>query len=372
MADEYNRLALFSAPLVEGQQLNALSPQLPAGHPSNMLRGLRDMIPQIQADDSSTMSGITSRLGRTATALPRGALETMANWLQGTHDPNAVRIGEDTIAPLGLFGMGTGLANALTRPPRGAVGHIPADASMHRAGDGGGVTRFSHVLEQPEYRLVRENDNAPGPHAVMADNAKSSVPGTVVNAMGEQPQTIRAYHGTDAKFDKFDPAHTDEVGFHFGTKSQANARMKEKNGSAPWPFGDWRRIPVDIEAKQIASIADDPGHFSGLPLAVQLNKDGIMPDDVLMQVRRIEDPDGATSFVRDWMTGQGYDAVRYPNRLEGSGDSYMTFGTGNVRNARTGEVMYSDAAASSPGLAASASQQPDSGVLDILSRYGLY
>ncbi len=90
--------------------------QLPAGHPSGMLMWIRDQIPQVQADDTSTMSGITSRLGRTATAIPRAGLETMANWLRGTHDPNAVRIGEDTIAPLGLAPMGMLLS------PKNAVG----------------------------------------------------------------------------------------------------------------------------------------------------------------------------------------------------------------------------------------------------------
>jgi hypothetical protein len=115
MADEYNRLAMYAAPVapVENRLAQAVLPQ---GHPSNMLMWLRDQIPQVQADDTSTMSGITSRLGRTATAIPRAGLETMSNWLRGTHDPNAVRIGEDTIAPLGLFSMGTGLKGALTRP----------------------------------------------------------------------------------------------------------------------------------------------------------------------------------------------------------------------------------------------------------------
>lgn len=126
MADEYNRLAMYSMPV--GDVVNHLAPQLPAGHPSNMLRALRDYIPQVQADDTSTMSGIYSRLGRTATALPRAGLETMANWLEGTHNPNAVRIGEDTIAPLGLFGM-AGLA---ARAPKAAAA---ADRVWHHGTD---------------------------------------------------------------------------------------------------------------------------------------------------------------------------------------------------------------------------------------------
>lgn len=166
MSEPINRLAMFSAP---AEQVNMLAqPQLPAGHPANMLMAVRDWIPQVQADDTSLMSGIMSRLGRTATAIPRAGLETMANWLQGTHDPNAVRIGEDTIAPLGLFGM-AGLAG------RGAA--------------------------------VR----------AMADNAKSSAPGVVAQGldMSQDARLARAqemgfrtnmplYHGTAANFDAFD------------------------------------------------------------------------------------------------------------------------------------------------------------------------
>lgn len=115
MADEYNRLAQFSAPA--GPQVNHLmQPPLPAGHPSNMLMAVRDWIPQVQADDTSTASGIYSRIGRTATAIPRAGLETMANWLRGVHDSSAVRIGEDTIAPLGLAGFGMAMV------PKNAVG----------------------------------------------------------------------------------------------------------------------------------------------------------------------------------------------------------------------------------------------------------
>lgn len=331
MADPINRLAMFSAPVDD--QVNMLAPQLPAGHPSNMLMWIRDQIPQVQADDSSTMSGIYSRLGRTATAIPRAGLETMANWLRGVDDPNAVRIGEDTIAPLGLFGM-AGLA-------------------------GRGATAAK----------------------VMADNAKSSVPGTVVNAMGEQPQTIRAYHGTNAKFDRFDPAYTDEVGFHFGSKEQAEARLRDKADEEgrrrlPWPFSNERTIPVDIEAKKILDLKEDPNSFGGDLLSLRLLLDEHMQrskyDEVQGMVKAGRDAE-ATAAVRQWITDNGYDVVRYPNKVEGAGaqPSYMTMGTGNVRDARTGKVLFSDPA-SSPSLAASASQQPDSGVLDILSRYGLY
>jgi hypothetical protein len=228
MADDYNRLAMYASPVapVENRLAQAV---LPAGHPSNMLMWLRDQIPQVQADDSSTMSGITSRLGRTVTAIPRAGLETMSNWLRGTHDPNAVRIGEDTIAPLGLFGMGTGMANALTRAPKGAVGHIPADAPLQRAGDVGAhlprsmhsrnfneahvtggtmhredfgyggerifvlgpdgatlATRTEDAIRRPSDMGVKFPGAGRPSNDLLSDNAKSSVPGTAASA-SQQP-----------------------------------------------------------------------------------------------------------------------------------------------------------------------------------------
>jgi hypothetical protein len=465
MADEYNRLAMYASPVapVENRLAQAVLPQ---GHPSNMLMWLRDQIPQVQADDTSTMSGITSRLGRTATAIPRAGLETMSNWLRGTHDPNAVRIGEDTIAPLGLFGM-AGIAarapkaaaaadrvwhhgtdaqfdtlQARAAPPYSGGSTVPAvwmtskprvakafaeaggqpgrvidanvnapnlevvergfrspdwetmDPILQRAKEAGkdGVLfkrsndhpdstvvdpRFwnaSDVLAMFNPENIRPAQAAPRSPVLLSDNARSSVPGTVVNAMGEQPQTIRAYHGTNARFDKFDPSKTNEAGFHFGTEPQANAR-RESHGSDGW-FSRWRNIPVDIEASRILDLKGDPGWFGGTALARHLHKEGVMPEEVVTKVRQMEakDLNGANKYIREWLVDKGYDLVRYPNRVEGGGEhSYMALGTGNVRNADTGKVMFSDGATSSaPGLAASASQQPDNAVLDILTRYGLY
>jgi hypothetical protein len=233
MADEYNRLAMYSAPVapVENRLAQAV---LPPGHPSNMLMWLRDQIPQVQADDTSTMSGITSRLGRTATAIPRAGLETMSNWLRGTHDPNAVRIGEDTIAPFGMFPMGMAGKGAAAARAAGGVARESDAAIAARLGEqyphdiGGGrlseqyiaggprigvigpdgmtpFTRTDGAIQSPRemgYRhhmAVRpSNDPAArthwtqGTHSpvdigrpandLLSDNAKSSVPGTVVNA----------------------------------------------------------------------------------------------------------------------------------------------------------------------------------------------
>lgn len=217
------------------QQGQSVSPDqmLPAGHPSNILRAIRGYIPEVQADDASLASGITSRIGRTLTGIPRAGLETMANWLQGTHDPNAVRIGPDTAAPLGLFSMGTGVLNAGLRTSRAqhmantlerqhpdeiAGGSMVRQriAGHDRIGVSGedGMTSMSRANMHTPSDAVTRAPAMPLPanfNAAMADNAKSSVPGTVVNAMAEagvsRGRTVAddlLGIGTDA--DRFQPA----------------------------------------------------------------------------------------------------------------------------------------------------------------------
>lgn len=236
---------------------------LPAGHPSLLLRSLRDLIPQVQADDSSTMSGITSRLGRTATAIPRAGLETMANWLQGTHDPNAVRIGEDTIAPLGLFGM-AGLA-----------------------GRGAAASR------------------------AMADNAKSSVPGTVVNAMGEGRGRAVA----------------DEL-LGIGTNRDSFEQM-------------WSRIKDDKTLSK-ADWANMANHFANAPTGATYEW-------------KFKNIDEAKRRVYDVF------AERFERESKQAIIKKLTTGPGDAQ---------ASPLASSPGLAASASQQPDEATMAILRQYG--
>lgn len=83
-----------------------------AGFPG-ALRDVARAIPHVEADDTSTASGIISRLGRTATEIPRSSLNTVANWLGRTPE-----IGPDTIAPLGLAPMGSlvGHSASLAKP----------------------------------------------------------------------------------------------------------------------------------------------------------------------------------------------------------------------------------------------------------------
>lgn len=195
-------------------------------------------------------------------------------------------------------------------------------------------------------------------------NPKEAAPLGLI-AGQSKPQTIRAYHGTNESFDMFDPSKTKEVGFHFGSKEAADARSVAKNGplAMPWPLGKgWRTIPVDIEANKIADLSHDPAGFGGYVLAKQLVEDGIAPPEVLKEATRLhvrdyasKDLSASRDYVRNWLTSNGYDVVRYPNTYEGGGHSYMTMGTGNVRHAKSGATLFSNPKEAAPvGMVASA------------------
>lgn len=162
-------------------------------------------------------------------------------------------------------------------------------------------------------------------------------------------KAVKAWHSTPAKFDTFDNAYTDEVGFHFGSKNQAHNRAYAMSDGNPWTyFTKWRDIPVEIEINNPVALSTDPGSFMPMKLAKQLVKDGLAPHELIMEVQKVQlDPAGspatAKAVVRDYLLSKGYDAVKYPNRFEGVGDpSYMMLNTGNVKHARTGETLYSD------------------------------
>jgi hypothetical protein len=331
MADDYNRLAMYAAPVapVENRLAQAV---LPAGHPSNMLMWLRDQIPQVNADDTSTMSGITSRALRTVTGVPRAGLETMSNWLRGTHDPNAVRIGEDTIAPLGLFGM---------------AGMAPRAAAGARA---------------------------------MADNAKSSVPGVVVQGldMSQEARLGRAreqgfdtsrtwHHGTDAEFDAFQarpaPPYSggSTVPATWLTSSPRVARAFAEAGGQPGRVIDTHIAAPNLEVVERGFRSPDWETMDPiLQRAREAGKDGVM-------FKRSNDhPDSMVVDPRVWNASDVV-AMFNPSNIRSTQAAF------DPANAGKNGLLLSDGAKSSvPGTAASASQQPDNAVFDILTKYGLY
>jgi hypothetical protein len=231
MADEYNRLAMYAAPVapVENRLAQAVLPQ---GHPSNMLRAARDWIPENR--DLPPPQFFMDPRSLSMRNMLRAGLGTAANWLEGTSNPGAIEIGPDTLSPLGAIGVGAALKPAASAvrggfepalakkalqqhmrlheqtygPLTGGkhVRHLAESAgtaglgayALHGAMDpvsagtiGLAGVMTPHVLHIKDvYKRLKEIEGRPdSPESVtlLSDNAKSSVPGTVAASASQQP-----------------------------------------------------------------------------------------------------------------------------------------------------------------------------------------
>ena len=179
------------------QRMNALY-----SGPGGALRSLRNAIPE-GSDGLSILN------------MARSGLGTAANWLQGTPE-----IGPDTLAPLGLGSMGTGVMNALTRaspdariakalmeshPDAISLGQMwrspssvsvtsPGGDALVRGENRGALQRAAsggqYAITRPDHDVygVADNVNARGPH-LLADNARASAPGLAANSTQQSPDS---------------------------------------------------------------------------------------------------------------------------------------------------------------------------------------
>lgn len=204
-----------------------------AGFPG-ALRDVARAIPHVEADDTSTASGIISRLGRTATEIPRSSLNTVANWLGRTPE-----IGPDTIAPLGLAPMGSlvGHSASLAKPSvadsaraRYLEWKHPDDFPAISGGEGqfnsakylGEADRMArespHSIRDARLATDYPRETIPSPandgshidiaylkelaaqkarneFRLLSDQSKASLPGTVLNSLDQANASTRAATG---------------------------------------------------------------------------------------------------------------------------------------------------------------------------------
>lgn len=344
--------------------------------PGGALRSLRNMVPE------NTEGGLS------ALNMLRSGLNTSANWLQGNPE-----IGPDTLAPLGLGSMGTGLANALTRaapdagiarslsqqfPGEPAIGDMIRTriAGANRIGVSGedGMTplaRTDGAMRSPGDAVTRAPYGMGRPaNDLLADNAKSSVPGTVVNSidMSEAARMQRAkemgfdtdrtwYHGTRQEFDEFKlPGGHKTAGNYIDGPGEADVAIFMSNNPtvASAYAGKW-----DEGSRVI------PAHL-GLKNPRQIKTSG--------ELYRDENAELIESSMK-----RGHDGIiyTYPN----GNQEAVVFDPRNIRSTQaafdparrdSANLLAASPSSSAPGLAANSTQQsPDSGVLDILRKYGL-
>lgn len=172
-----------------------------------------------------------------------------------------------------------------------------------------------------------------------ADQVRSSMPAIVTEGMrsaGElnkapfQPEGIRAYHGSGNGMPAFQPHSDHEVGPHFGTIDQANARLQYTNRMAQDAKGAPSITPVDMRFQNPLEI-DDPGMFDVFNLPFALERSGAIDPDSIARLQRHEAraldadenplvmPEITRDFsgdLRDIMREHGYDALKYRNTAE--------------------------------------------------------
>jgi hypothetical protein len=209
---------------------------------------------------------------------------------------------------------------------------------------------LDHGGSQRQYLPLKEGTvkSSTTGETLFADQARSSVPGTVVNALAE-PQGIRAYHGSPHDFDKFDPAKIGSGdgtaqghGFYFaGDPAEAKyvgdlvargnpSRMYEVNLKTsddrllPWDTGFIPkdvidRLPQDIRHHVLKDIQE-------FGLARQWSGMGDGQRDIIgrqlyQSISRHTKSDKETSHI---LKGLGFDGAKYSG-LEGKSNSYVVF-----------------------------------------------
>lgn len=293
--------------------------------------------------DAATRGNGVGLFGKVLYAPETSKGQALYNSLSGLLDP---------IGAAGHFvqGLGTSadeLDHLLQHPSHDpAWGHAvagPAFDLTSAVAMGGGVV----PAKAAENSLARD---------LFSNSKEAGAPGVVVNGAKDQ-QPIRAYHGTGASpFDKFNTNSGifDNIGIHFGTPEQADyvARFKsyDYNDSSAGEYGRGTAhiIPADIHANNIVDVPD-LGAWSPIDVAAALEKES-GASGLRNEIAAVPENE-RTAALRDWLLANNIDALRYNNKHEGAGASYIAIRPGTVKSPLTGETLFSNRS-EAPGIIA--------------------
>lgn len=190
----------------------------------------------------------------------------------------------------------------------------------------------------------------------------------------EKPDNIIAYHGTTQPVDRFDLSELRsgssggvELGPHFGTLYQAESRLemlaRRRAAEAgrgieltPEDYAGMNIIPVRLAITNPV-ILPDAGSWNASAIAMALDA---YPDETNLTAEQIQHIknigfDPALSSVEKlqqiklYLRNLGYDGIRYRNRVEGGGWSYIPFSAEQIRlglssdqDSRHGAIVVQD------------------------------
>ena len=140
------------------------------------------------------------------------------------------------------------------------------------------------------------------------------------------------WHGTRAEFNEFQRG---DLGIHFGTKEQASSR------------GGTRQIRAFLKGNPLR-IDDDPGFWMGRTLIDLLAEKGINKSALVKILNKAANEGGVSGsqnssadILARGLMDLGIDAIQYPNKFEGSGDSIVVLDPSQIKSADP--VTYDDA-----------------------------
>lgn len=136
-----------------------------------------------------------------------------------------------------------------------------------------------------------------------------------------QGKPISLYHSTNKDFERFEIG---DIGFHFGSKEQAQKRAVDKKT----PNAIYVNAYLNIENP--LRINRDYMNWHANSVALQLWIDGVLSEEEKNEIMSLwpQGPDyGSPAAVRlrEMLESKGYDGIEYANEYEGEGSSYIAF-----------------------------------------------
>ena len=140
-------------------------------------------------------------------------------------------------------------------------------------------------------------------------------------AILKQSKPISLYHATNKHFNHF---AIGDIGFHFGSKNQADTRASGKKIKNPIYVNAYLNI------KNPLRINYDYMNWHANAVALRLWRDGVFSESEKDEIQSLwpQGPDydsPAAVRLREMLESKGYDGIEYANEYEGEGSSYIAF-----------------------------------------------
>lgn len=146
------------------------------------------------------------------------------------------------------------------------------------------------------------------------------------------------YHGTTRDFTAFErmPGEVEDIGFHFGTRYQAEARLENRAQMLGEGYEGAQVVPAYLSIQNPLRLPD-AGNWTASMIAAMIEMKGA-PDLTKAQRQHVvkigySGEKNNTAKLRDYLKSLGYDGIVYKNKHEGAGESWIAFDPTQIKSA---------------------------------------